>query len=99
LLTSNLSKGDKFIWGLVKQAYQCRDCGLNAHKKCVALVASNCRGVKVDGYISNGHFESAARQKKSASLSSKFDDSDEETEEMISSVQGNFTKQNMRENS
>nr|XP_042902771.1 ras guanyl-releasing protein 3 isoform X2 [Parasteatoda tepidariorum] len=31
------------LWGLIKQGYKCRDCGINAHKHCRELVVMVCR--------------------------------------------------------
>ncbi|TPX60999.1 hypothetical protein SpCBS45565_g07362 [Spizellomyces sp. 'palustris'] len=35
---------DKFLWGLVKQGAQCKNCGFNVHKKCQHLVSTACSG-------------------------------------------------------
>ena len=31
------------LWGLIKQGWRCKDCGVNAHKTCKELVATECR--------------------------------------------------------
>uniref|UniRef100_H2YN79 Protein kinase C n=1 Tax=Ciona savignyi TaxID=51511 RepID=H2YN79_CIOSA len=31
-----------FMWGLNKQGYQCKECGIAMHKKCVACILSKC---------------------------------------------------------
>ncbi|XP_023240433.1 ras guanyl-releasing protein 3-like isoform X2 [Centruroides sculpturatus] len=33
------------LWGLIKQGYKCRDCGINAHKHCKDLVVIECRRI------------------------------------------------------
>ncbi|KAJ3196090.1 peroxisome- protein [Irineochytrium annulatum] len=50
---------DKFLWGIVKQGCQCRDCGYNVHKKCQHLVATTCSGVRAPGVNNSnqGHFD------------------------------------------
>ncbi len=35
---------DKLLKGLFKQGYQCKDCKLNCHKKCISLLPANCTG-------------------------------------------------------
>ncbi|XP_060684901.1 RAS guanyl-releasing protein 1-like isoform X1 [Hemiscyllium ocellatum] len=32
-----------FIWGVIKQGYRCRDCGMNCHKQCRDLVVLECK--------------------------------------------------------
>uniref|UniRef100_UPI00398ED276 RAS guanyl-releasing protein 1-like n=1 Tax=Pristiophorus japonicus TaxID=55135 RepID=UPI00398ED276 len=32
-----------FIWGVIKQGYRCRDCGMNCHKQCKDLVVLECK--------------------------------------------------------
>ncbi|XP_078262510.1 RAS guanyl-releasing protein 1-like isoform X2 [Rhinoraja longicauda] len=32
-----------FIWGVIKQGYKCRDCGMNCHKQCRDLVVLECK--------------------------------------------------------
>ncbi|RXM96723.1 RAS guanyl-releasing protein 1 [Acipenser ruthenus] len=32
-----------FLWGVIKQGYRCRDCGMNCHKQCKDLVAFECK--------------------------------------------------------
>ncbi|XP_068085877.1 ras guanyl-releasing protein 3 isoform X2 [Anabrus simplex] len=31
------------LWGLIRQGYKCKDCGINAHKHCKDLVVMECR--------------------------------------------------------
>ncbi|XP_072550743.1 RAS guanyl-releasing protein 4 isoform X1 [Salminus brasiliensis] len=31
-----------FLWGVIKQGYHCKDCGVNCHKHCKDLVAMEC---------------------------------------------------------
>ncbi|KAG8201803.1 hypothetical protein JTE90_027285 [Oedothorax gibbosus] len=31
------------LWGIIKQGYKCKDCGINAHKHCKELVVMECR--------------------------------------------------------
>ncbi|KAG1678235.1 Ras guanyl-releasing protein 3 [Nymphon striatum] len=31
------------LWGIIKQGYKCRDCGINAHKHCKDLVVIECQ--------------------------------------------------------
>ncbi|XP_055351317.1 serine/threonine-protein kinase D1-like [Paramacrobiotus metropolitanus] len=35
---------EKLLRGLFKQGYQCKDCKINVHKKCVPLVGHDCKG-------------------------------------------------------
>nr|XP_006632562.2 PREDICTED: RAS guanyl-releasing protein 1 isoform X2 [Lepisosteus oculatus] len=32
-----------FLWGVIKQGYRCRDCGMNCHKQCKDQVAFECK--------------------------------------------------------
>ncbi|KAM9466567.1 RAS guanyl-releasing protein 1-like [Clarias gariepinus] len=32
-----------FLWGVIKQGYRCRDCGMNCHKSCKEQVAFECK--------------------------------------------------------
>ncbi|XP_044292660.1 RAS guanyl-releasing protein 1 [Varanus komodoensis] len=32
-----------FLWGVIKQGYRCKDCGLNCHKQCKDLVVFECK--------------------------------------------------------
>ncbi|CAG10652.1 unnamed protein product, partial [Tetraodon nigroviridis] len=32
-----------FLWGLIKQGYRCKDCGMNCHKLCKDQVAFECK--------------------------------------------------------
>ncbi|GFR65011.1 Ras GTPase-activating protein-binding protein 2 [Elysia marginata] len=44
------------LWGLIKQGWKCKDCGINAHKHCKDLVVMECRskGSKRTESMSNG---------------------------------------------
>ncbi|KAK2514874.1 Rasgrp1 [Columba guinea] len=33
-----------FLWGVIKQGYRCKDCGMNCHKQCKDLVVIECKG-------------------------------------------------------
>ncbi|XP_055948699.1 ras guanyl-releasing protein 3-like isoform X2 [Argiope bruennichi] len=41
------------LWGLIKQGYKCRDCGINAHKHCKELVVMECRRTSASTSRSN----------------------------------------------
>ncbi|XP_054469389.1 RAS guanyl-releasing protein 1-like [Anoplopoma fimbria] len=32
-----------FLWGVIKQGYRCKDCGMNCHKQCKDQVAFECK--------------------------------------------------------
>uniref|UniRef100_W5NJ20 RAS guanyl releasing protein 3 (calcium and DAG-regulated) n=1 Tax=Lepisosteus oculatus TaxID=7918 RepID=W5NJ20_LEPOC len=32
-----------FLWGIIKQGYKCKDCGVNCHKQCKDLLVLACR--------------------------------------------------------
>ncbi|KAM4662503.1 RAS guanyl-releasing protein 1 isoform 1-T1 [Discoglossus pictus] len=32
-----------FLWGVIKQGYRCKDCGMNCHKQCKELVVFECK--------------------------------------------------------
>ncbi|XP_060779340.1 RAS guanyl-releasing protein 4 isoform X2 [Neoarius graeffei] len=38
-----------FLWGVIKQGYHCKDCGVNCHKHCKDLVAMECMKFQVSG--------------------------------------------------
>uniref|UniRef100_A0A3B1K5X6 RAS guanyl-releasing protein 1 n=1 Tax=Astyanax mexicanus TaxID=7994 RepID=A0A3B1K5X6_ASTMX len=39
-----------FLWGVIKQGYRCRDCGMNCHKSCKDQVAFECnKNAKTSG--------------------------------------------------
>ncbi|XP_060585594.1 ras guanyl-releasing protein 3-like isoform X2 [Ruditapes philippinarum] len=49
------------LWGLIKQGWKCKDCGINAHKHCKDLVVMECRSKanvacnrRLDSLSSNG---------------------------------------------
>ncbi|KAJ3267490.1 Ras guanyl-releasing protein 3, partial [Blyttiomyces sp. JEL0837] len=65
---------DKFLWGIVKQGYQCRDCGFNVHKKCLHLVATPCAGYRESGQITGGYFDHSTRSKYSGAVTSDDED-------------------------
>ncbi|KAJ3113328.1 peroxisome- protein [Phlyctochytrium bullatum] len=72
-----IQTGDKFLWGIVKQGCQCRDCGYNVHKKCAHLVATPCPGVRAPGVNASnqGHFDSSRDRPKGSIYS---DDEEED---------------------
>ncbi|KAM8860158.1 ras guanyl-releasing protein 3 isoform 3-T5 [Spinachia spinachia] len=39
-----------FLWGIIKQGYKCKDCGVNCHKQCRELLVLACR--KLICYVS-----------------------------------------------
>ncbi|XP_062860505.1 RAS guanyl-releasing protein 4 [Trichomycterus rosablanca] len=39
----------RFLWGVIKQGYHCKDCGVNCHKHCKDLVAMECMKFQVSG--------------------------------------------------
>ncbi|XP_013386601.1 ras guanyl-releasing protein 3 isoform X2 [Lingula anatina] len=57
------------LWGLIKQGWKCKDCGINAHKHCKDLVVMECRGKQHMGSSSrssslssgNGHGTSSPK--------------------------------------
>ncbi|KAM9481786.1 RAS guanyl-releasing protein 4 isoform 1-T1 [Clarias gariepinus] len=38
-----------FLWGVIKQGYHCKDCGVNCHKHCKDLVSMECMKFQVSG--------------------------------------------------
>ncbi|XP_028845612.1 ras guanyl-releasing protein 3 isoform X3 [Denticeps clupeoides] len=42
-----------FLWGILKQGYKCKDCGVNCHKQCRELLVLACR--KLPRSISHGN--------------------------------------------
>uniref|UniRef100_G3NR17 RAS guanyl-releasing protein 1 n=1 Tax=Gasterosteus aculeatus aculeatus TaxID=481459 RepID=G3NR17_GASAC len=41
-----------FLWGVIKQGYKCKDCGMNCHKLCKEQVAFECKkNAKVTGAV------------------------------------------------
>uniref|UniRef100_A0A8C5MIH1 Protein kinase C n=1 Tax=Leptobrachium leishanense TaxID=445787 RepID=A0A8C5MIH1_9ANUR len=38
----------EFVWGLNKQGYQCRQCNVSIHKKCIDIVIAKCTGSAVN---------------------------------------------------
>ncbi|OXB83889.1 UNVERIFIED_CONTAM: hypothetical protein H355_009373 [Colinus virginianus] len=32
-----------FLWGVIKQGYRCKDCGMNCHKQCKDLIVIECK--------------------------------------------------------
>ncbi|XP_038263461.1 RAS guanyl-releasing protein 1 isoform X1 [Dermochelys coriacea] len=32
-----------FLWGVIKQGYRCKDCGMNCHKQCKDLIVFECK--------------------------------------------------------
>ncbi|XP_061692288.1 LOW QUALITY PROTEIN: ras guanyl-releasing protein 3 [Syngnathoides biaculeatus] len=40
-----------FLWGIIKQGYKCRDCGVNCHKQCRELLVLACRKLLRSGSL------------------------------------------------
>ncbi|XP_070398349.1 ras guanyl-releasing protein 3 isoform X2 [Nothobranchius furzeri] len=38
-----------FLWGIIKQGYKCKDCGVNCHKQCRELLVLACRKLTRSG--------------------------------------------------
>lgn len=64
------------LWGLIKQGYKCKDCGINSHKHCKDKVVMECRRLgpqgrsmsvsgTSDAAISRARFRNRRRQPKS----------------------------------
>ncbi|XP_072313608.1 RAS guanyl-releasing protein 1-like isoform X1 [Eucyclogobius newberryi] len=50
-----------FLWGVIKQGYRCRDCGMNCHKLCKDQVAFECKkNSKVASAIDSPTFSSTS---------------------------------------
>ncbi|XP_054880032.1 ras guanyl-releasing protein 3-like isoform X1 [Poeciliopsis prolifica] len=43
-----------FLWGIIKQGYKCKDCGVNCHKQCRELLVLACRKLIGSGSVSSG---------------------------------------------
>ncbi|CAK9301319.1 unnamed protein product [Gordionus sp. m RMFG-2023] len=43
------------LWGLIKQGYRCKDCGINAHKSCKEVVVIECRSKTCKSITNNSH--------------------------------------------
>ncbi|KAM4729604.1 ras guanyl-releasing protein 3 isoform 2-T3 [Anableps anableps] len=43
-----------FLWGIIKQGYKCKDCGVNCHKQCRELLVLACRKLIRSGSLSSG---------------------------------------------
>ncbi|KAJ7989116.1 hypothetical protein DPEC_G00316190 [Dallia pectoralis] len=43
-----------FLWGVIKQGYRCRDCGMNCHRLCKDQVAFECKKNAKGFYSSEG---------------------------------------------
>ncbi|XP_061601320.1 ras guanyl-releasing protein 3 isoform X2 [Cololabis saira] len=43
-----------FLWGIIKQGYKCKDCGVNCHKQCRELLVLACRKLVRSGSLSSG---------------------------------------------
>ncbi|XP_076463692.1 ras guanyl-releasing protein 3-like isoform X1 [Babylonia areolata] len=52
------------LWGLIKQGWKCKDCGINAHKHCKDLVVMECRD---RSHSKEGRGERGARRTESMS--------------------------------
>nr|CAD7428815.1 unnamed protein product [Timema monikensis] len=60
------------LWGLIRQGYKCRDCGISAHKHCKALVVMECRLRTTSSGDPNSHAATSRRRfrrKKKSSVS------------------------------
>ncbi|KAM8921240.1 RAS guanyl-releasing protein 1 [Pelodytes ibericus] len=57
-----------FLWGVIKQGYRCKDCGMNCHKQCKELVVFEC---KKRSKYSTGEGGSPPRQPGMFPLASK----------------------------
>ncbi|XP_030581122.1 ras guanyl-releasing protein 3 [Archocentrus centrarchus] len=42
-----------FLWGIIKQGYKCKDCGVNCHKQCRELLVLACRKLIRSGSLGN----------------------------------------------
>ncbi|XP_024119811.1 ras guanyl-releasing protein 3 isoform X1 [Oryzias melastigma] len=42
-----------FLWGIIKQGYKCKDCGVNCHKQCRELLVLACRKLIRSGSMSS----------------------------------------------
>ncbi|XP_039995610.1 ras guanyl-releasing protein 3 isoform X2 [Xiphias gladius] len=40
-----------FLWGIIKQGYKCKDCGINCHKQCRELLVLACRKLICSGSL------------------------------------------------
>ncbi|KAJ0008916.1 hypothetical protein NQD34_016331 [Periophthalmus magnuspinnatus] len=50
-----------FLWGVIKQGYRCKDCGMNCHKLCKDQVAFECKkNTKVASAIDSPTFSSTS---------------------------------------
>ncbi|KAM6916539.1 ras guanyl-releasing protein 3 [Xenentodon cancila] len=43
-----------FLWGIIKQGFKCKDCGVNCHKQCRELLVLACRKLVRSGSLSSG---------------------------------------------
>ncbi|CAH1791529.1 unnamed protein product [Owenia fusiformis] len=64
------------LWGLIKQGWKCKECGINAHKHCKDLVVMECRhkahsGVLSRNSISTGQHNITASSKRKMSQRQK----------------------------
>uniref|UniRef100_A0A8C4F8Q3 RAS guanyl releasing protein 3 (calcium and DAG-regulated) n=1 Tax=Dicentrarchus labrax TaxID=13489 RepID=A0A8C4F8Q3_DICLA len=42
-----------FLWGIIKQGYKCKDCGVNCHKQCRELLVLACRKLIRSNFLGN----------------------------------------------
>uniref|UniRef100_A0A4W3KIN4 RAS guanyl releasing protein 3 (calcium and DAG-regulated) n=1 Tax=Callorhinchus milii TaxID=7868 RepID=A0A4W3KIN4_CALMI len=42
-----------FLWGIIKQGYKCKDCGVNCHKQCRDLLVLACRKLRKSTSLEN----------------------------------------------
>ena len=58
---------DGFLWGLIKQGWKCKDCGINAHRLCKDRVVIECRSKRSfmahrQTSMANGESTSSSKQ-------------------------------------
>lgn len=47
------------LWGLIKQGFKCKKCGINAHKHCREQVLAECRPLTPQGPVRSSSFSSS----------------------------------------
>ncbi|KAK7479460.1 hypothetical protein BaRGS_00029276 [Batillaria attramentaria] len=83
------------LWGLIKQGWKCKDCGINAHKHCKDLVVMECRskgstkrnesltnGVTVHEMTLSAKRKISQRQKRSSSSPSHMSEQSTQTDDV-----------------
>ncbi|XP_041922721.1 ras guanyl-releasing protein 3 isoform X2 [Alosa sapidissima] len=69
-----------FLWGIIKQGYKCKDCGVNCHKQCRELLVLACRKLPRStshGSVSPGPLTHSSLPSSPALPSCKGEDDDE----------------------